>query len=684
VESPLDDAASLVLAADAEAAAPIGDDTAPSDGESASTSPAAVAVQPPDVDESFGQTVDIGGVLAGADVAAENGDHPAPRTSDEVASTDALDATTDLDYADYLTSIEAAAARSRAEQRGRAVPRMRPAAVVVASEPSAPTLVAADAAVTAGSANGQPPNRTARGRQGRQPRRGKDPRPWHKRPKSWFIIAAMVPVSLSIVLAIYFGNLAKSTYDAYNQIHVDPTPRQRIEINPQGTPEVVPTDEVAALLPDWDKKEKVNILLLGIDPRPDDTDPPRSDTIIVVHVDPANETVATMSIPRDLLVEIPGFGEDKINAAYPLGEANSDSIPGGGPALVAETIEANFGIPIHYFATVDFDGFRKIVDTIGGVVLDVPAPVKDDQYPTEDYGLTRVYFPTGLQKMDGEQALEYARTRHSDNDIARGDRQQQVLQAIREQAISLNLISNASELISEVGDSVRTDLNFNQMLALANLGRKIGQDNIQTINLWDMGLITEHDPESEDDPFYFQADWDGVRQIMADRFAVEPPATPTPEPTATPSEEPTSTATATVTPTDTVTAGEASPSTNDAAPTVTDSTTIAPDDTPTVGPGPNVNFAAPVVVQNSSGIDLLATDGVDILTSAGFSEVYPDASDQPLPNTVIYDNVGSPETALYVAQLLGLPATAIQPGIGGTAILVVLGEDVPLSVLRPN
>jgi hypothetical protein len=286
--------------------------------------------------------------------------------------------------------------------------------------------------------------------------------------------------------------------------------------------------------------------------------------------------------------------------------------------------------------------------------------------------------------MDGEQALEYARTRHSDNDIARGDRQQQVLQAIREQAISLNLISNASELISEVGDSVRTDLNFNQMLALANLGRKIGQDNIQTINLWDMGLITEHDPESEDDPFYFQADWDGVRQIMADRFAVEPPATPTPEPTATPSEEPTSTATATVTPTDTVTAGEASPSTNDAAPTVTDSTTIAPDDTPTVGPGPNVNFAAPVVVQNSSGIDLLATDGVDILTSAGFSEVYPDASDQPLPNTVIYDNVGSPETALYVAQLLGLPATAIQPGIGGTAILVVLGEDVPLSVLRPN
>ena len=617
-------------------------------------------------------------------VADSEGNDLGEATSDDqpVVAAVADGMTTELDYAGYLESIEAAAARSRAELRGRSSPRLRPQAVVTPAAVAVATvpLIAVDDA-------GQPPppTRTANGRQ----ERGKDPRSRIRRPKTWFVVAAMLPIVASIALLVYFANLAKTTFDAYNDIHVDPTERPHIQINPQGTPEVVPTEQVAALLPDWDKKDKVNILVLGIDPRPDDEEPPRSDTMIVVHIDPEAETVTMMSIPRDIWVYIPGFEEDKINAAYPLGEANIDIVPGGGPSLVAQTIEANFGIPIHYFATVDFDGFRKIVDTIGGIVVDVPAPVKDDQYPTETYGLTRVYFPTGLQKMDGETALRYARTRHGDNDVARGDRQQQVLQAIRLQAISLGLITRASELITEIGDSVRTDLNFNQMLALANLGRNLDTANIRSINLWEMGLLYEHIPEFEGDGFYFEADWEGVWSVMADKFAVEPPPTPTPEPTETPTaeptEEPTEEPTAVATGSDpglnplaTVEEGTA---------TVTATATAEAEATPTGPttpvPGPGVDYALPVVVQNSSGIDLLATDSVAILTAIGFSEVYPDASDLPLPTTVIYDNVGSPDTALYIAELLGLPPSVIQPAIGGTAILVVLGQDVPLDVLRP-
>lgn len=578
--------------------------------------------------------------------------------------------TAEMDYADYLESIEAAAARSRAELRGRAVPRLRPHAVYP-PEPAAPAdTVAVSPSSTDGPPPAAPPRRSGRGR---------DPRPRLRRPKTWFLLAAMVPLIASIALLIYVANLAKTTYDAYNQIHVDPTPRDRFQINPQGTPEIVPTEQVAATLPDWDKKDKVNILLLGIDPRPDETEPPRSDTIIVVHIDPETETVTMMSIPRDVWVFIPGFQEDKINAAYPLGEANADIVPGGGPTLVAQTIEANFGIPIHYFATVDFDGFRTIVDTIGGIVIDVPAPVKDDQYPTETYGLTRVYFPTGLQKMDGETALRYARTRHGDNDVARGNRQQQVLQAIREQAISLGLITRANELISEIGDAVRTDLNFNQMLALANLGRKIDTSAIRTVNLWEMGLLTEHEPEFEGDAFYFEANWEGVHQVMADLFAVQLPPTPTPAPTPSPTAEPTEAPTATPT----GAATDATPTSDVDVSTATTEPEPTATTRPTPVPGPNVDFAAPVVVQNSSGIALLATDSVAILTAAGFTEVYADASDLPEPTTVIYDNVGSPETALYIAELLGLDPSVIQPGVGGTAILVVLGEDVPLDVLRP-
>ncbi|RIK43111.1 MAG: hypothetical protein DCC58_10115 [Chloroflexi bacterium] len=569
-----------------------------------------------------------------------------------------------VDYADYLQSIEAAAARSRAELRGRAVPRMRPqAAATVPLTPASPL------SGSGGGAAGAPPwDAPAEMPEGDTPRRVRSRR------RKWLLVAAILPVTVSIGLLIYAANLAKTTFDAYNDIHVEATPRERFTINPQGTPEVVPTEEVAQILPDWDKKDKVNILLLGIDPRPDDEEPPRSDTIIVVNIDPEAEVVTMMSIPRDVWVYIPGFREDKINAAYPLGEANAASVPGGGPTLVAQTIEANFGIPIHYFATVDFDGFRKIVDTIGGVFIDVPAPVKDDQYPTEDYGLTRVYFPTGLQKMDGETALRYARTRHGDNDVARGDRQQQVLRAIRAQATTLGLITRATELISEIGDAVRTDLNFNQMLALANLGRNISGENIQSINLWELGLLYEHDPEYEGDAFYFEADWQGVHALMAQYFAITPEPTPTPE------------ATATMTPGPTETATEEATSTSEA--TATDETTATTSEaTATLPgqpvPGPGVNLALPVVVQNSSGIDLLATDSVALLSAAGFTELYVDSTDVTLPTTVIYDNVGSPDTALYVAGLLGLPPSVIQPSNGGTALLVVLGEDVPLDVLRP-
>jgi LCP family protein required for cell wall assembly len=122
----------------------------------------------------------------------------------------------------------------------------------------------------------------------------------------------------------------------------------------------------------------VTIQLLGVDSREGETDPPRSDTMIVVRVDPVAKRVDMLSIPRDLLVEIPGFYATKINAAYPFGEANDDEIPGGGPTLAAQTVEYNFGIRIDYFAEVDIAGMERIIDILGGVMVDVERIVKDD------------------------------------------------------------------------------------------------------------------------------------------------------------------------------------------------------------------------------------------------------------------------------------------------------------------
>ncbi len=286
--------------------------------------------------------------------------------------------------------------------------------------------------------------------------------------------------------------------------------------------------------PAWDGDRPINVLLLGVDARVGEEGPPRSDTIIVVRVDPVAKRVDMLSIPRDLLVEIPGYSATKINAAYPYGELNAD-IPGGGPTLAAQTVEYNFGIRIDYFAEVDIAGMEKVVDTLGGIILDVPGIVKDDQYPTGDYGYTRVYFTPGLQMMDGQTAVRYSRTRHDDGDFARQDRQQQVLMAIRDRAIGTGAITKLPELLADVGSSVRTDLSLRQMFSLARLGQEIDRADI-----YSHSLAPYVEESWIDGGYYLVGDWDSIRALADDlpgdpnaRRPLESPP-PSPSPTAAP------------------------------------------------------------------------------------------------------------------------------------------------------
>lgn len=561
-------------------------------------------------------------------------DLPAPTTTAEDATDD-----TDADYAEYARSVEEAAARSRLEL----APQAAPTAAYPASAPNLP-----DQRPLVRQTRGRPVmgsrvqagggDRGKGGRGGtRNGDRERDPRPLLKRPKTWFVIVAIVVAAVAIGAVLWAANIARITYTAYNDAHVEVPDRNVYTINPQGTPEIVPTEQVQASLPNWDNQDPFNVLLMGIDNREGDTEPPRSDTMIVMRINPATKQVAMMSIPRDLMVYIPAADRwDKINAAYPIGEEQAAN---GGPPAVMETIEANFDVRIHYFVTVDFEGFRKIVDTVGGVIIDVQAPIKDDQYPTETLGLTREYFATGLQKMDGEAALRYSRTRHNDNDIARGDRQQQMLVALRDQAMNLGLISKAEELIRQMGDMVKTDFNFNQLLALANLGRNMDPNSIAKINLWDAGVLSEHQPEPTDDAFYFEADWPKVQSLMDLYFS--------------------SSSTGPVMPTPTV----AVPDANDSQAS------------PVAGNGA-VDFEIPIVVQNDAAIPRLASAVGQIMTDAGFNAVSPETGSGPQAATVIYDYAESPETARYVADRLGLDASAIVYSSGGNGIVISVGSDV--------
>jgi LCP family protein required for cell wall assembly len=237
---------------------------------------------------------------------------------------------------------------------------------------------------------------------------------------------------------------------------------------------------VKTVLPDWQGTDRINILLLGIDKRDDEPiNGTRSDTIMLASIDPETKSASLVSIPRDLWVTIPGCtasmgcsgGQQRINFAHAI----------GGPERTQLTLSADFAVQTQYYARVDFRGFEQAVDAVGGVIIDVDWPVKDDEYPTSDYGYQRIYFAPGPQLMDGPTSLMYARSRHGMSDFARAGRQQKVLVSLRNRALQLNMLARAPELAGIIQKSLTTNLSPVQMLSLAKLISQIERDKINSL-----------------------------------------------------------------------------------------------------------------------------------------------------------------------------------------------------------
>ncbi len=171
----------------------------------------------------------------------------------------------------------------------------------------------------------------------------------------------------------------------------------------------------------------VNILVLGTDGRANEGFLSRTDSIMVVGVKPAQLRLSLFSIPRDIFIEVPSFGSQRINTINVLAEQQQR---GTGPNLVMEAISQDFTIPLNRYIRLDFNGFVQLVNSVGGITVDVEHTIIDDQYPTESGGVEYVKFDIGVQQMDGERALIYARTRHADDDYHRAARQQQVISAL--------------------------------------------------------------------------------------------------------------------------------------------------------------------------------------------------------------------------------------------------------------
>jgi polyisoprenyl-teichoic acid--peptidoglycan teichoic acid transferase len=236
-----------------------------------------------------------------------------------------------------------------------------------------------------------------------------------------------------------------------------------------------------ANLPNIAAGERVNVLVLGVDRRPSEKCPCRSDVMMIASLDPKTNTAGVVTIPRDLYVPIPGVREDRINTAMFYGDLYK--YPGGGPALAMKTVEYNFGRRIHYYLVVDFAGFRKVVDTLGGIDICVPKAIDDPQYPDMNFGYKPIHIPAGCQHMDGEVALEYARTRHVDNDFGRSRRQVQILMAMRDKALRLDLLPKLPTLLQTMWGTLQTDMTPQVVIALAAAASKVKTEDIKTATI---------------------------------------------------------------------------------------------------------------------------------------------------------------------------------------------------------
>ena len=237
---------------------------------------------------------------------------------------------------------------------------------------------------------------------------------------------------------------------------------------------------------------RVNILLLGKG-GPGHEAPDLTDTILIASIDPTHKEAALLSLPRDFYIE--KSSNRKLNAVY--SDAKQKSISKGNKTSVADNdgleavesaIEGIVGIPMHYHALVDFTGFKKAIDTVGGIDINVEKAVYDNMHINgKPYTLN---VKIGMEHFDGTRALMYARSRHTSarGDFDRSERQRQVLIAMQDKIFTLGIFGNPiklNQLFDAFGDHVKTNLTVNEMLRLYEIGGEIKPDKVESVGLAD-------------------------------------------------------------------------------------------------------------------------------------------------------------------------------------------------------
>jgi LCP family protein required for cell wall assembly len=295
-------------------------------------------------------------------------------------------------------------------------------------------------------------------------------------------------ISLLVLAAIFAAYAAYTkSYDFFLSFDLAKIPGLAIQaaattapdINGTPAPTPVPTQSVDTAPQPWDGASRVTVLVMGLDYRDWEAGdgPPRTDTMILLTIDPLTKTAGILNVPRDLWVNIPGFDYGRINTAYPLGIAYD--VPGGGPQQAMDTVESLLGVPIDYYAIINFGAFEKFIDELGGINVTVSSDISVDPIGKGN----TVYLKPGNYLLNGPTALAYARARHTDGgDFDRAVRQQQVILAIRDRIVELGPTQVAGKIpamYNELAAGIHTNLSLNDAVKLGWLALEIPLDTVQ-------------------------------------------------------------------------------------------------------------------------------------------------------------------------------------------------------------
>jgi LCP family protein required for cell wall assembly len=380
----------------------------------------------------------------------------------------------------------------------------------------------------------------------------------------------------------------------------------------------------------WDGANRVNILVMGLDYRDwEGEGPSRTDTMMLLTLDPVSRTAGMLSIPRDLWVNVPGYDYGKINTAYYLGELYK--LPGGGPALAEKTVNDLLGVDINYYAQIDFSAFENFIDQIGGIDVEVPYELTVDPIGPGN----TVTLPPGVQHLDGPTALAYARNRDTwGADFDRADRQQQVIMAIFDKLTTLGnlpkLIANAPTIYNNLRYGIHTNLTLKEIISLAWTVSQIPRENIKRGIIGPNETTRSFSPDGLD---ILIPEMDAVRAVRDQVFS-----------------------------TDAGTAGE------------------APVATLYISNPEELRAAenATVSVLNATTSAGLASTTSDYLSSKGINVTVTGNAEEKSDNTVIIDYTGKPYTVQYLVELLNIQPNSIYSRYdpnSETDIAILLGTD---------